>query len=150
MDCWYFAYGSNLSKERKSKRTGNIRKALVARLPQYRFSFTKIGLRSGEIYANIEKDEQSEVWGVAYLCNAEAIQELDRYEGVSGGHYEHAEVTLELENGEEPQALTYIAGKKHICAPSKPSAEYLAMILNGAREHGLPSWYIRQIESLGS
>ena len=51
-DVWYFAYGSNMSRDRKEKRTGLIRSARKARLPGYRLAFNKDN-HSGGAYANI-------------------------------------------------------------------------------------------------
>ena len=36
----------------------------------------------------------------------------------------------------------------NVTAARQPRAEYLQIILSGAREHGLPAEYIRQIEAI--
>ncbi|MCE2797808.1 MAG: gamma-glutamylcyclotransferase [Planctomyces sp.] len=46
-DVWYFACGSNLSKGRKQIRTGLIRRAIRAKLPDYRLVFNKKGVMDG-------------------------------------------------------------------------------------------------------
>ena len=65
-DYWYFAYGSNLWKSQKKKRTGPIRTCNVCpqivRLADYRFAFNKRGDK-GQIFANIMVASGSEVIG---------------------------------------------------------------------------------------
>jgi gamma-glutamylcyclotransferase len=109
-DQWYFAYGSNLLVDQKEKRTGRVRQPVRSRLKGYRFAFNKRG-DIGQIYANIVPDDNAEVWGVAYLCNPEAIRSMDRYEGVASGHYERIQVVVEKDMGETAQAITYVAGE---------------------------------------
>ena len=79
-------YGSNLDEEQKVFRTGAIRERRKSRLSGYRFAFNKRG-RSGTCFANIMPETDSEVWGVAYLCDENAMTEMDGYEGVPSGHY---------------------------------------------------------------
>ena len=146
-DQWYFAYGSNLFIDQKEKRTGQIRQAIRCRLRGFRFAFNKRG-DGGQIYANIVPDDASEVWGVSYLCNPKAIQEMDRYEGVASGHYERLPLTVEKDSGEAIEAITYVAGEDFVCESGKPSSEYLLKIVRGARHHLLPEEYVDQIESV--
>ena len=146
-DTWYFAYGSNLDVRQKEHRTGTIRHAEPCRLPEYRFAFNKRGL-DGYCRANIVADSASTVWGVAYLCDPTALHEMDKSEGVAGGHYERAPIIVFTNSAERLEAITYVAGSKYICAEGAPSAEYLQRILGGARRSGLPEEYIGSIESL--
>ncbi len=147
-DRWYFAYGSNLSMDQKEKRTGTIRCAIRCRLPGHRLAFNKRGEAPGQVYANIMPAETTEVWGVAYLCNATALRQMDRYEGVSIGHYHRIEVQVITEEGQRLPALTYVATQDFVWSEGRPSEAYLKQILAGARDHGLPDFYIRAIEDL--
>lgn len=126
-DTWYFAYGSNLHVDQKELRTGTIRRAEPARLPGYRLAFNKRG-SGGRCLANICPDPEREVWGVAYLCSAAALREMDRFEGVAAGHYARSSVRVVVRSGELLDALTYVAGSKHLCAEGLPAADYLHRI----------------------
>jgi len=152
-DTWYFAYGSNLLLDQKVSRTGAIREARRCRLTGYRFAFNKWMRSGGGVYANIVPEEaggaSATVWGVAYLCDAAAIAELDRYEGVSSGHYRHAHVAVVTDEGDVLHALTYMAGERYIGEAGRPQPEYLVKVIEGARQHGLPEDYIAVIEALG-
>ena len=146
-DIWYFAYGSNLSVDRKVERTGAIRQAIPSRLVGYRFAFNKRASEGGRAYANVVRDPNAVVWGVAYLCNPQAMKALDRHEGVSGGHYKRLLVEVTTSTGEKIKAVTYVAGEDFLIEGVRPSDEYLRLILDGARHHALPEEYIRTIES---
>lgn len=145
-DVWYFAYGSNLSTKQKEDRTGAVREARLARLDGYRIAFNKRG-GDGTGKANIVLHQGRVVWGVAYRCSPEALDTMDRYEGVQGGHYFRKHVRVRFESGDEIDAVTYVAGGSFINDSLRPSKEYLNAILDGARQHGLPEDYIREIES---
>jgi len=145
-DVWYFAYGSNLSVARKVVRTGAISQAIPSRLHGYRLAFNKEA-PGGRAYANVIPDPSGEVWGVVYLCNHPAMMELDRYEGVATGHYERLPVEVATRSGERMQAVAYVAGAAFVVDGAKPADEYLRLILDGARHHGLPEDYIRSIEA---
>lgn len=146
-DTWYFAYGSNLSKGRKQERTGLIRCEIRAKLRDYRLAFNKKATGGG-VYANIVAENGCSVWGVIYLCNSHAMAELDRREGVMGGHYERIPITVELEGGEIRSAETYVAGSTYIVSEGEPTETYLKYILDGAIEHELPAEYIAAIRRL--
>lgn len=146
-DIWYFAYGSNLNPPRMEERTGKIRRAERCRLCGYKLSFNKLGT-DGSGKANIIPDEESEVWGVAYICGTEAMDNLDLAEGFPK-HYERHKVWVVLDSGEKLESITYIACKKRLKNGLKPSPDYVNHILEGARHHQLPSNYILRIESLG-
>jgi len=146
-DVWYFAYGSNMSVDRKRVRTGLIRKSHRAMLRDYRLAFNKAATGGG-VYANIVESDGTSVWGVIYLCDPAAMAELDRREGVMGGHYERTTVTVELDGGTKETAETYVAGQKYLVSEGSPTDEYLDFIVTGAGEHGLPSEYIQAVQRL--
>lgn len=147
-DQWYFAYGSNLSRDQKVMRTGSIRGARRARLEGYRIAFNKRG-EDGTGKANIVPDPTGTVWGVVYRCSPEALNAMDRYEGVPRGHYTRETVCVRLDSGDEVEAVTYVAGCRFVDDTLAPSTEYLQTVLRGAREHELPDEYIRAVEALG-
>jgi cation transport regulator ChaC len=146
-DRWYFAYGSNLLVEQIEARIGCILQVIRSRLRGYCFGFTNRD-ESGQIYANIVPEPNGEVWGVVYLCDNEALEKMDSFEGVADGCYRRIPVTVELDSGERIEAIAYISGDEFVSPPGKPSDEYLDRILSGARHRGLPEEHIRMIENL--
>jgi gamma-glutamylcyclotransferase len=144
-DRWYFAYGSNLAIDQKEGRTGKIREARHAWLPGHRIVFNKLG-SDGTGKANITPDASRVVWGVAYLCSPKALTEMDAYEGVAGGHYHRKNVQVRCESGELLEAVTYVAGEQFVRSAIPPTSEYLHRIVSGARNHGLPEDYIKEVQ----
>jgi gamma-glutamylcyclotransferase (GGCT)/AIG2-like uncharacterized protein YtfP len=135
-----------MSIDQKEQRTGRIRHAVRCRLPGYRLAFNKRGARQGQVYANIIAAQSEEVWGVAYLCDPAALREMDRLEGVAGGHYRHVEISVVAEDGQQLAAVSYVAGPKFIGPEGRPGDTYLGKIIEGARQHGLPERYVRDLE----
>lgn len=148
-DLLYFAYGSNLDPLRKKQRTGPIREARKARLSGYRLAFNKRA-DDGGVYANVVCQPGSEVWGIVYRCNHEALASMDIHEGVSGGHYERCYIEVEVTGGEIVQAITYVSGAIFICPDEQPTEEYLERIIRGAKCQGLPDRYIKQIKAIAA
>lgn len=148
-DIWYFAYGSNLSLDRKVERTGAVRRVLRCRLPQHRLVFNKRPQRGEGACASIVRDPSSTVWGAAYLCDEQTVETLDRYEGVAGGHYRRETVAVVTDDDQRLEALTYVAGEDHLCDGDLPRPEYLRLVIEGAKQHHLPEDYVRQVEALG-
>jgi gamma-glutamylcyclotransferase len=144
-DVWYFAYGSNLSKQRMQQRTGVIPVSQRVFLRDYRLTFNAhVGQ---EFYANIAPSIGDVVHGVIYRCNPTAMTALDRYEGVAQGCYRRVAVEVETEEGERIRAEVYIAGERYVSEGGAPSTFYLGLISSGAREHDLPEQYVHWIES---
>jgi gamma-glutamylcyclotransferase len=142
----YFAYGSNLWIDQMIERTGPIRQGAdrprVARLPNYRLVFNMQG-DEGQVFANLMCPGKG-LLGVVYSCSPETLIKMDAYEK----GYERGDVRVVLENGDELNAVTYFAKIAHVGNGSQPSAEYLQRVLGGARQHGLPDAYIREIEAM--
>ena len=144
---WYFAYASNLCCAIFAERRGM--RALAshrARLDGYRLTFT-LPVGPGERgVANVEPEEGAHVWGAAYLLAAEDCDRLDRTEGVHVGFYRRVPVDVHLDDGQVVAAYTYRSSWK--TEGRKPSARYLGLMLDGAREHGLPAEYVAFLERL--
>ena len=148
MSDWYFAYGSNLSIEQMIERTGLIlpgeRRARIARLPGFRLAFNMRG-DDGQVYANITHPGKG-VLGVIYRCGPEALEKLDAYEI----GYERRLVRVVTEDEETLDAVAYVVKPEFVTNEQKPSGEYLSRIVTGARQHGLPATYVREIEAIAA
>jgi gamma-glutamylcyclotransferase len=146
---WYFAYGSNLSRERMEKRTGPILAARVARLKEFRLAFNVTDSAGAERYANIVPTPGGMVWGVAYWCTPRAMEELDKYEEVAVGCYTREWVDVETDGGESLKAEVYIGGTRFTVSDDRPPSRwYSAIVIDGAKQQGLPPDYVRAVEAL--
>jgi len=134
-----FSYGSNMSSGRLTKRIGNIRQIGIARLEKWEMVFNKRGFLDGTAKANIKNHSKGHVYGVLFEIKKDGFLILDRYEM----GYKRKEILVSRIGGGQIVAETYISEFTHDFI--KPSPEYLAHVIEGAREHQLPICYINEL-----
>jgi len=141
---WYFAYGSNMqSATLRGRRLIEPSAWRVGRLAGYGLRFD-IPIGPGERgVANLSIDPGTSVWGVLFLMSREQHAHLDRTEGVGNGLYSRLRVDVEA-GTDLVVAETLISELRD---PSRrPSHRYRSLLIEGAREHGLPVDYLRALE----
>ena len=84
------------------------------------------------------------VWGVLFDVACDEKRALDAVEGLGIGYFEK-EVRI-VTDDRECLALTYHANPTSIDAALCPFDWYRDYVVRGAREHGLPADYIRELE----
>src|ERR1039458_8438430 len=89
---WYFAYGSNLSREQFRSRVGQIIEEINGQLKNYELRFNK-KVRGGSATANVQQAAGKTVHGVLYRIPESAFGNIDRYEGVPE-HYRRIELRV--------------------------------------------------------
>ena len=140
MQALYFAYGSNLCASRLRGRVPSAACVGRARLPGRRLVTDKLG-RDGSGKANLREDAAATVWGVLYEIHSSHWAELDACE--SG--YLRVSLEVETEDGARRLAQTYVS--EMLTADPVPYAWYKRLVIEGAREHGLPSDYVAMLEA---
>ena len=142
---WYFGYGSNMNRGIFEGRRGmRPIKAEPALLEDYRLCFN-LAIGPGERgVANLEARAGACTWGVLYLITVEQSEHLDRTEGVPRA-YRRVPVSAIVDGSEQIAAFTYQSGK--IGLGRKPSLRYIALLIEGAVQHGLPPGYLRYLRS---
>lgn len=144
----YFSYGSNMSRRRLEARVRLVGAAVVASLPAHRLAFHKYG-RDGSAKCDIQytADQADRVVGVLFNLSAPAGPVLDKCEGLGNG-YQRKQVQVQVLAPDDVPipAMTYYATR--IDPSLKPFKWYLAHVLAGAREHGLPPDYVASIERI--
>lgn len=139
----YFAYGSNLLRERLLARCPNLSYAGRVTLPAHRLTFDKSSV-DGSGKCAIEPTQADEVLGVLWNVPTEALAELDRAEGVGNG-YERRTVDIVMCDGRAVDAMTYGATKRQ--SGLKPYDWYLALVIAGAMQQGLSDAYIERLRA---
>jgi gamma-glutamylcyclotransferase (GGCT)/AIG2-like uncharacterized protein YtfP len=129
----------------------------VAALRGYRLTFdTRESEGRGCGVADAIPLPGEEVWGVVYQVSADCLRALDRKEGYreSRSRARNAYVRLtevvQLDDGADGRAVPavlYVVANPAPAAPP-PSAEYLALLLRGARHWQLPPEYIEKLERI--
>ncbi|XP_019946053.1 gamma-glutamylcyclotransferase a [Paralichthys olivaceus] len=142
----YFAFGSNLLRQRLQLSNPSAMFCCTARLKDYKLSF---GLWKKHVenswhggVATIQFCPGAEVWGVVWALNNENLTSLDNQEGVREGIYSPLEVSVETDEG-LMLCRTYQMKSFHACPPSP---QYKQVVCLGAEENGLPEEYRKRLE----
>ena len=147
---WYFAYGSNMQGATLRGRRGiTWARALPARVAGWRFVCDKPPLipGMGESFANLVPEEGAAVYGVVFELEAEDLAHVELTEGVLIGNYRRVDVLAEpLAGAPAVTAATLVTDAR--ASGLAPSERYRAMLVEGAREHGLPAEWIAFLEAL--
>jgi gamma-glutamylcyclotransferase len=145
----YFAYGSNMDEARMRKRCPSARFLFKGRLPGFRLDFTRFSTTNQCGAADIIPDSSATVWGVVYHINDEHKPALEKAEGVPVRAYEQATLSVhpDGDDAQHIKVITYAVVTKETPCP-KPSEEYKARIVNGAKSWKLPADYIAGLERI--
>lgn len=145
---WYFAYGSNMCGAIFVERRG-MRPSLATWgwIEGYRLSFD-LPVGPGERgVANVVCEEGARTCGVLYRITPEEAERLDRTEGVPAGFYKRIDVVVTPASVAPIAAFTYQSA--YVTPGRKPSPRYMGLLLDGAREHGLPAEYVTALCAFG-
>jgi len=142
----YFAYGSNLSAGVIEAWAPEARFVGPARLDGFRLAFLRRSARWKAGAADVIPAVGHAVWGALYAVTQEHLAALDRKEFVAQSGYRRREVEVVCE-GEDVHAATYEVVDK-AQDELTPKLDYLALMLRGARERGLPEEWLTHLASL--
>ncbi|KAM3596609.1 uncharacterized protein V6R79_017739 [Siganus canaliculatus] len=144
----YFAFGSNLLKERLHLANPSAIFCTTGRLKDYELRFGLWEKDADSTWhggaATIESCPGAEVWGVIWTLSNENLASLDNQEGVSLGRYSPLEVSVETDQG-LMICRTYQMNNFHACPPSP---QYKQVVCLGAEQNGLPVEYLRKLEAI--
>lgn len=139
MGSHYFAYGSNLEPARLEARVPGSSLVGVAWLDAWRLAWNKRGA-DGSGKANIERAPGARVWGVVYALGPAGWSALDPHEPG------YRRIPLEVRGDDTAwpcESYTAEAPEPGLAA----FAWYKALVVGGARHHGLPADYVAGLES---
>jgi len=147
---WYFAYGSNMQTATFCGRRGiEFARAMPARAAGWRLAVDKPPLLPiGESFATIVPDAKANVLGVLYDVSMRALRAIDFSEGVLIGNYERRVISVAplADDGASLEAFTLVSERRD---PSlSPSTRYMALLIDGALEHGLPAEYVEFLRAI--
>jgi gamma-glutamylcyclotransferase (GGCT)/AIG2-like uncharacterized protein YtfP len=131
---YYFAYGSNLSRQQMLKRCPQAKALQSAVLPNYKLVFSGWSREWRGGVATIQSSHGDRVTGGIYEISEQDLSRLDKYEGYPA-EYTRTRVTVYPDTGPALEAVAYARPRQ--LEASKPSAEYLAVIRQGYQEWGL-------------
>lgn len=139
----YFAYGSNMSSRRLRERVPSGQPHCVAVLHGHMLAFHK---RSADGSAKCgvlaTGNPNDRVYGVLYVFDAHQLPQLDLAEG-NGYSYHRRSVEVDVGGRALVAAECYFAAD--VSPGPVPYSWYREHVLVGAREAGLPAWYVAQV-----
>jgi gamma-glutamylcyclotransferase len=140
----YFAYGSNMLTARLRERVPSATAIGTGQLEGYVLRWDKRSRRdgSGKCDADATGRQGDVVWGVVFELDQEDKPALDQAEGLGAGYME--KMVHVLTEAGPVTAVTYCATDKD--ARLRPYHWYKALVIAGAREHGLPASYRSRLE----
>jgi gamma-glutamylcyclotransferase len=141
----YFAYGANMAEAELGSFVPKRRFLGPARLRGFRLAFRRRSIRWGGGAADILESPGDEVWGALFELPEDALDAVDAKEG-RGVAYRRREVKVAL-GDDNRRAFTYEVIDKEP-ADVAPTHEYVALLVGGARDHGLPDSYVERLERL--
>lgn len=139
-----FAYGSNMLSARLKARCPSARPRGVARLPGHELRWHKRSMDGSGKCDVVPASSDLAVFGVVYEIDANEKPALDQAEGLGHG-YDKKDATVIL-NGVAVTVSIYFATKADPAL--KPYTWYKALVVAGAKEHGLPAPYIASLETV--
>jgi cation transport regulator ChaC len=116
-----------------------------ARLDGFRLGLTRRSIRWGGGVLDLLPAPGEHVWGALYELPEASLEELDRKEG-AGFAYRRVQVEVSVE-GDRLAATGYAVIDKEHGVP-RPTPEYAALVLDGARERGLPADWVARLAAL--
>jgi gamma-glutamylcyclotransferase (GGCT)/AIG2-like uncharacterized protein YtfP len=135
----HFAYGSNMSREPMRQRCPCAVNIGTAILRRHRFVIMASG------YASVVAAPSQQVHGVIWRLTPRDLAALDAYENVAAGLYRRVMLSV-IHAGRSVSALVYVGAEERE-GPARKG--YMELVVNAARENGLPEPYIASLERLG-
>jgi AIG2-like family len=132
----YFAYGSNMSAKLMRRRCPEAVAVGPARLVGWRFVVTRDG------FASIVRDPGEAVYGVLWQLSPRDTAALNAYESLDSGLYSRRVLPVRRNERITP-AVVYMARSR---TRGRARAGYQRVVVDAAREWGLPERYVRALE----
>jgi gamma-glutamylcyclotransferase len=140
-----FAYGSNMLTARMCERAPSARKINIGQLVGYQLRWDKRSKDgSGKCSVTETGHPKDVAWGVVYQMSGEDKKNLDQAEGLGQGYGERV-VKILTSTGNGTAVLYYATS---VDPGLKPYDWYRDLVVEGAREHGLPEEYVRGLEAV--
>lgn len=141
---WYLAYASNMHRQQMEKRLQRVGLCwMIGRLDDYRLRFNKKSGVDHSGKANIVPDKGARVWGVVFQLSKPEIERLAVFER---GYLPKTVVVFCPRHKEQLIVQTFITDANGM--DLLPTSAYVHIIVEAARDHGLPADYCERLANL--
>ena len=150
----YFAYGSNLAKAQMAGRCPSAQPLENAVLRGHGLAFTGDSTKWGGGVATVVPEASQSVWGAIYRLAPTDVATLDGCEGYYGRdnknnvYDRHECQVFPSTSDDEPFTVNIYVVEDSTLAPTRPSAKYMTVILDGALDWQLPETYIATLKEI--
>lgn len=134
----YFAFASNMHQGQMKRWCPASRYLKAAVLDGYRFVYDGFSVTWDGAVGNIVKADNERVWGALYEITERDRLTMDAFEGYPR-NYEHRDVDVKDREGTVYRAMAYYRTGRPL---GKPHPDYERIVIDGAKECGLPDEYI--------
>lgn len=134
----YFAYASNMNRAQMERWCPASRFLKAVHLEGHRFVYDGFSVPWDGAVGNIVNSATEGVWGALYEITERDRLTLDAFEGYPRS-YEHKDVEVKDRDGKACQAMTYYRTGR---ALGKPHPDYEKVVIDGAKQCGLPEDYV--------
>ncbi|XP_077125113.1 gamma-glutamylcyclotransferase [Ranitomeya variabilis] len=145
---FYFAYGSNLLKERILLDNPSASFHSIAMLQDFKLAFGNHNGNQNKRWhggvATVVESEGDNVWGVVWKMDISCLDSLDIQEGVAVGIYQPIEINVQTADGE----LVCRCYKMNKCIYGLTSPQYKQVMCMGAKQNDLPPEYQKMLGEL--
>ncbi|CAL8100541.1 unnamed protein product [Calicophoron daubneyi] len=144
---YYFAYGSNLLKQRIQLRNSSAQYVGVGRLLGYTLQFCGRSINWGGSPATIVPDPSSCVYGAVWTLDKKDLPSLDSQEGVPF-EYTPFELSVLLSVDKEEKLISCRTYHSTSSENGLPSPYYMDVILRGCIQSNIPSSYVDRLRKV--
>lgn len=138
----YFSFGSNMSADQMRRRIGEVAFVGKAVIRDHALVFNRKGTYRAGGVASIAPAPGERVFGVLWRVPIAALRKLDEIEDVTA--YRRVTMAVSGLDGVQRFAQVYVAIPQ---GAFEPDAEYLEVLIEGARAAELPAEWIATLES---
>jgi hypothetical protein len=141
-----FSYGSNMCSKRLIKRVPSAKIFGIGKSQRFKIEFSKRSKdKSGKATLIRTTNKSDIIWGTISTILKKEKPLLDKAEGLGEG-YNEEHILIKTETGEDICPITYIAEDSYIDKELTPYSWYKTLVIEGAKENGLPEKYIEKLE----
>jgi gamma-glutamylcyclotransferase len=134
----HFAFASNMHQAQMKRFCPASRFLKPVVLEGFRFVYDGFSVAWDGAVGNIIKADHEKVWGALYEMTERDRLTLDAFEGYPR-NYDHREVEVKDREGNVYRAMAYARTGR---PPGQPHPDYERIVIDGAKECGLPDEYI--------
>jgi gamma-glutamylcyclotransferase (GGCT)/AIG2-like uncharacterized protein YtfP len=140
----YFCYGANMNQEQIKERVGDVDLIGNGILQGFDIDFPRKGTYRDGAVASIVAKPGTSVHGIIYALSANQMKRMDEIEDIAA--YERQPVTVLDGSGQSWDCVAHVAFPEN--SPPAPDKAYVELIVQAAKEMGLPAAYLDRLNEI--